>query len=211
MKKGKSYVELLDSDGWKILEVSNQNKSFKPRRVNKRNYKVAKFSLKGILFFLILLVIIGPFTYARFFHKSKPTNKISVATWSFKIGNSKNNYSIDLADTIIKNEYSTTKVVPGSCGIIQFDIDFSSTKVDALYNISIDDEKTNVPSNLKFYIDDGYSQEFVGFSGEVSLDNINNSLVKRIYWRWDYTEEDENYWANKEITLHLVTEAKQIN
>lgn len=201
MRKGHKYVEIPNSD--------IHFKKKKEIRVNKGNYRKTKFFLKTILGFLIVFVVIVPFTYARYTSTASTNRNVQVATWSFKIGDSTSIYSIDLADTITENGYSTTKVVPGTCGIIQFSIDFRSTKVDTKYRISIDNENTNLPPNLKLYTDSNYVFGFDGYEGTVTLNNISSTLVKRIYWKWNFTNDDENDWANQQITLSLKAEAQQ--
>lgn len=207
MRKGQHYIEVLDTDGWHKEECKNDNRISK--KINKRNYISTKLFLQSILIILICIVLVVPFSFASYKSVAKPKDKLSVATWSFKVGNKTSKYDIDLADTITDNKYSLTKVVPGTCGVIQFDIDLSNTKVSALYNISINSQSTNIPENLKIYEDSDYQIPFSGYSGKVTLDNINKSLVKRIYWKWIYTDDDENSWANKQITLSLLTEARQ--
>ncbi len=207
MKKGQQYIEVLDIDGWHKEECTTTNKVSK--KINKNHYLKTKLFLQSILLILICVVLVVPFSFASYKTASKPKEKLNVATWSFKVGNKTSKYDIDLADTITDNNYSLTKVVPGTCGIIQFDIDLSNTKVSALYDISINSKSTVVPANLKFYEDSNYQIPFNGYSGKVTLDNINKSLIKRIYWKWNYTDDDENSWANKEIILSLLTEARQ--
>ncbi len=204
MRKGTTYVEIPNSD------IHEKIKNKKNIRVNKGNYHKTKFFLKTVMGFLIVFVVIVPFTYARYTTQTDVVNhSASVATWSFKISDSTSTYNIDLADTITQNDYSMTKVVPGTCGIIQFSIDFRNTKVDTKYNITIDSNNSNLPPNLKLYTDSNYVFEFSSYSGNVTLNNISSTLVKRIYWKWNYTQQDESSWANQQISLSLKAEAEQ--
>ena len=203
MRKGNTYVEIPNSD------IHEKIKNKKSIRVNKGNYHKTKFFLKTILGFLIVFVVVIPFTYARYTESGSKVQSAQVATWSFKIGDSSTSYDIDLADTITQNNYSMSKVVPGTCGIIQFSIDFRSTKVDTIYSISVDTNNTNIPSNLHLYEDSNYTIPFTGYSGTVTLNNISSTLLKRVYWKWEFTNTDESSWANEEIILTLKTEAQQ--
>ena len=203
MRKGTTYVEIPNS------EVRLDIPKKKDIRVNKGNYHKAKFFLKTILGFLIVFVVIVPFTYARYTSTTTDNNSLKVATWSFKIGDSSTAYNIDLANTLTENDYSSTKVVPGTCGIIQFSIDFRTTKVDTTYRISIDSLNTHIPANLRLYEDSEYTKEFQEYTGNVTLNNISTTLLKRIYWKWDFTNDDETSWANQQITLTLKAEAQQ--
>lgn len=211
MKKGIKYVEFLDNDGWhKEIDDSMDDNVVTKLTINKKNYLKTKILLKASLTFLVLMIIIIPFTYSRFFASSSAAaTSVKVATWSFKVDDNTTNYEIDLSDTILENDFSNTKVVPGTEGMFRFKIDFTGSKLATAYNISIDDSNTVLPDNLKFYEDDSYTTLFTGYSGVVTLDNINTALFKTIYWKWEYTDDDESSWANQNIKLALIAEANQ--
>ena len=211
MKKGNKYIEFLDNDGWhKEIDNSKDENTITRISVNKKNYNRTKILLKVCLLFLLLVIIIVPFTYSRFFANGSVTNaNVKVATFSFKVDDNTTNYEIDLANTILENDFSTTKVVPGTNGMFRFKIDFTGSKLATVYNITIDNANTVLPDNLLFYEDDQYSIPFTGFNGVVNLDNINTALFKTIYWKWVYTDDDESSWANQTIKLALTAEASQ--
>jgi hypothetical protein len=68
--------------------------------------------------------------YASYYSGTDASLGVSVAKWSFKVNNERqSNIIIELKDTIITNNYSSTKVIPGTKGRIDFDIDFSDSQV----------------------------------------------------------------------------------
>ncbi len=198
------YIECLDEDGWHLV-LDNTFKKKKSKRGKKWK--------KVCIFFLFLYVFSLPFamTYSKYVSKSNGDPSIKVATWDFKINSDySKNINIDLADTLVENNYSTTKVIPGTKGVIQLNIDFSGSKVATSYTILKDDSVTVVPENLKFYSDSNMTVEFTGFTGNISLDQIDQAVSKKIYWKWEFTEADETTtWANKNITFGLKVSGKQ--
>lgn len=191
----RGYIEYLDEDGWHLI----------PNTV-----EVKKNSKKKILLIPLFLMIIFSFTYSSFISSSNSSPKLRIATWNFKINSTTTKLGINLVDTIIDNGFSITKVIPGTKGKIPLNIDFSNTKVATNYVIAIDNANTLVPKNLKFYTDSAMTQEFTGFQGDVLLKNINEPVIKNIYWKWIYTTEDETVdWSNKDIKLGLIATATQ--
>ena len=193
-RKKTEYIDCLDEDGWHI-EKSTPSK---------------KRSWRWLLCLLLLIPCIS-FTYSSYVTEAKGNPNMKVATWKFEINSTgSTKLNIDLADTIIANNFSTTTVIPGTKGKIALDIDFSSTKVATEYQILLDKNNTVVPSALKFYSDAAMTVEFTGFQGNILLKDIDKLVQKNIYWQWDYTSVDEtNTWTNKEIKLGLVAQAKQ--
>lgn len=201
-KEKRNYIELLDEDGWHLVpDVSCDSSTNK-----------CYFSKKILLFILlsILFVPIFGFTYSSYVSSANTDGEVKVATWKFQINSSTTKLGIDLADTIIENNFSTTEVIPGTEGKIVLEVDFSTTKVATQYQIQLDSSETFVPSHLKFYSDSAMTEEFIGFSGEIPLQDIDQPILKTIYWKWDYTDDDETVeWSNQEITLGLLVIASQ--
>lgn len=198
------YIEYLDENGWHLI----LNDTFKQKQLRKRKRRIKV----GI--FLVLLCVFSlsfTITYSRYSSGIHGDSSIKVATWDFKINSDYNrNINIDLADTLIENNYSTTKVIPGTKGVIQLNIDFSGSKVATSYSILGDDSVTVVPENLKFYSDSEMTVEFTGFYDNIPLEKINQVVSKNIYWKWEFTDTDETVtWANKNIVLGLKVTGEQ--
>ena len=176
----------------------------------KKQTKRLVFLAICILMFSLCLVI--PISYSKFVSQSTANPDIKVAPWKYKINatDAAQSIHIDLADTIIENNYSMTDVIPGTKGKIELDIDFTGTKVASDYVVQLDTYNTKLPKNLKLYTDSSMVEEFNGFSGSVLLDDNTQKVTKTIYWEWKYTQEDETAeWANKELQIHLVIDLKQ--
>ena len=110
---------------------------------------------------------------------------------------------------MIPNNYGTGAIIPGSEGVIPFNIDATDTKVVLDYKIVLDSENTVLPPNLKLYVDNTYQTEFTELTGTINLDST-KKILENIYWKWDYTEENETEsWTNQDIKISLKATAEQ--
>lgn len=166
-----------------------------------------------IIYFVVLVVgiISIPVTFSMYSSNAAGNSDVSIARWNFKINGEKSSLFISLEDTLISNAFSSHggKVIPGSEGIIDLNIDFSDTDVASRYIISIDNDNSSVPANLRFYTDSSYTQLFTDFDESLEVKDL-EVVNKKIYWKWFYTEDDENDWADKELILKLSASANQV-
>ncbi|HIR48623.1 MAG TPA: hypothetical protein IAB35_01430 [Candidatus Faecimonas gallistercoris] len=186
----KKYIELLTEDGEIYIPLHTKN--------HKKD-KLKKRILFGVSCLLLLFII--PVTYSSYYTESSSNPNFKVAPWKYRI-NASNDQEIiiNLADTITENKYSMTTVVPGTRGAIPLEIDFSEAKVASDYVISLDTNVYHLPSNLKLYEDSDLTKEFQSISGSVLLDE--EVVTRYIYWKWEYTTEDETEsWANEELQI----------
>ena len=195
------YIDYLDEDGWHLV-LSDEYK-------NRKRSLIKTLSL--FMMVIVFLCFTCPITYSKFVSETASTASIDVAKWSFKIDTKKSDgVSINLVDTLVNNSYSTTHVIPGTMGVINFDIDFSDSLVASIYKIEVDREKSNIPSNLKFYVDEARTIEMIDYQEKVSLEDIDKVISKNVYWKWVFTEDDEtDDWSNKDITLVLKVTGQQ--
>ena len=167
------------------------------------------FSLKFKLILLLVLllvfyIIFSNVTFASYKSNSIGNKSIQVASFNYKIESDKmNNLTINLEDTILKNNYSSNKVIPGTKGLINLKLDFNDTDVGIKYKIMFDLDK--LPSNLKLYKDSNYKEELTYIENEVNLDKLNTKQDINIYWKWIFTEDDESIYQNKDIELNINT------
>ena len=191
-KDNKNYIEVLGEEGWYKEEIST-------------NYEVDKnkaFFFKSALIFMLLLLIIIPFninTYSKYSNDVSSKNTLRTAKWTFNVNGTNDNININLEDTLTSDN---RKVVPGSFGKIDLQIDFTGSEVSSKYIIS-KDENSIIPTNLKLYTDSNYSEEFKFLESSIGLNNINEAITTTIYWKWNFTLEDESNWMNKNINLNL--------
>ncbi len=200
-----NYIELLDEDGWRFVKDVDRF-----QRSKKSNMFKVKFF--GILLVSIIscLFVSTTNTYSRYISTNSSAASVKAAKWLIKLNDTTSgNINIDLSKTIVANNYSTTSVIPGTKGVITLEFDFSQTEVGVDYLINADQTKTVLPPNLKFYTDEDMKNEFNGYSGSVAVDNINNIVTKKLYWQWNYTEDDENDWMAKDLSLVLNTLVNQ--
>lgn len=168
-----------------------------------------KFKLILLLVLLVVFYIIfSNVTFSSYKSNSIGNKNIQVASFNYKIESDKmNKLTINLEDTILKNNYSTDKVIPGTRGLINLNLDFNDTDVGIKYKIMFDLDK--LPSNLKLYKDSNYKEELTYIEDEVNLDKLNTKQDINIYWKWNFTDEDESIYQNKDIELNINTIVSQ--
>lgn len=194
---------------------------------------------------ILILLVASPvylISFAKYTSDGKSNTSINIAKWkvAMKINNSEiyssNNttslpFEINLKDTIIANNYSMTKVVPGTKGKIQINLDFSGTEVNAEYAVIIALPgllQNSVPPNLKFYkdanctvpypnvIENAEYQKYLNgtstFTPEYTtalMAEFNAEKVSTIYWKWNFTDDNENNYQDNYFLMPALVTARQ--
>lgn len=194
---------------------------------------------------ILILLVASPvylISFAKYTSDGKSSTPINIAKWkvAMKINNSEiyssNNttslpFEINLKDTIIANNYSMTKVVPGTKGKIQINLDFSGTEVNAEYAVIIALPgllQNSVPPNLKFYkdanctvpypnvIENAEYQKYLNgtstFTPEYTtalMAEFNAEKVSTIYWKWNFTDDNENNYQDNYFLMPALVTARQ--
>ena len=174
---------------------------------------MAKSKKKTTILALAIILVIAIFfvsnSYSRYRSSKSGAGSISVAKWKIKLNNEvvTSSQTISLEDTLTSNNYSTSKVIPGTNGEIDLVIDLSETEVKTDYTISLDNT-SNIPSNLKLYTDNTYTTELTNIVGSYELTGTGINTHK-LYWRWNFTSSDESNWMNSNIYIKLNLVAEQ--
>jgi hypothetical protein len=194
---------------------------------------------------ILILLVVSPvylISFAKYTSDGKSNTSVNIAKWkvAMKINNSEiyssNNttslpFEINLKDTIIANNYSMTKVVPGTKGKIQINLDFSGTEVNAEYAVIIALPgllQNSVPPNLKFYkdanctvpypnvIENAEYQKYLNgtstFTPEYTtalMAEFNAEKVSTIYWKWNFTDDNENNYQDNYFLMPALVTARQ--
>lgn len=172
-------------------------------------YLNLKFKLIILLILLLVFYIIfSNITFASYKSNSIGNKNIQVASFNYKIESDKmNKLNINLEETILNNKYSSNKVIPGTYGLINLKLDFNDTDVGIKYKIMFNLDK--LPSNLKLYKDSKYTKELTYIEDEINLDKLNGKKDINIYWKWNFTDDDESSYQNKDIELIINTIVSQ--
>ena len=80
-------------------------------------------------------------------------------------------------------------------------LDFSTTQVSVEYSSTVDQDSLSLPENLKFYEDAQMQKEFTKFNGISEVSDSNRKITKSIYWKWAFSNDDENEWQDKDLIL----------
>lgn len=179
----------------------------------KKNKTLGKTKIKLIYVYyaiIIILFVLG-ITFSKYISTISSEAQVKASLFSFKVGETNEDVTIDLKETVTNNADGEEKtVIPGSEGKIDLEIDFSSMEVATSYTIAVDSENTNIPSNIKLYTDSSYT---IGFNGYSGISNLNTKKeTQTIYWKWNYTTEDETTsWMEQDVELVLKINVEQRN
>ena len=178
-----------------------------------KNRKLIGLSLT--LFGLVLMYV-GTYAYYMRVVNGTITGKTGAFTFDV-LRNNETFTSIDLYDTITGTpsvESSDKVIVPGDKGSFVLTATGVGSSSDIEYTIMFNG--SNVPSNMKFYLDEGKTKVLDVETNKIYgyLDK-NGSMVKEhtIYWEWPYDSgryNDLDYeYANKNISIDVKVEGKQ--
>lgn len=240
VNKEKFTYKLLSQDfNLTMKEQEKLSSEIYTDRTRRKNILVV-----SICTIILILLVVSPvylISFAKYTSDGKSSTPINIAKWkvAMKINNSEiyssHNtislpFEINLKDTIIANNYSMTKVVPGTKGKIQINIDFSGTEVNAEYAviIALPGVQNSVPPNLKFYkdanctvpyhnvIENAEYQKYINgtstFTPEYQtalMAEFNEEKVSTIYWKWNFTDDNENNYQDKNFLMGALVTARQ--
>lgn len=164
--------------------------------------KIALISIISIVGVFLIIVSFSKDTTSKYKETEDFETNLDIASWTFKVNGEEELIEINLGDTIIANNYSKSSLVPGSEGVFELNFDFEGMEVSANYSVEIG-ETSIYPSNLHLYLDSEYKTEFTKLESIKDTYDLNSETNKKhkIYWRWDFSDDNENEWMNKEILL----------
>ena len=162
----------------------------------------------------LILVYIG--TYAYYMRVVNGTITGNTGAFVFDVLHNDESFSsIDLYNTIESPSVTSSEViVPGDEGKFVLKASGVGSDVDIEYSIIFNG--TNVPANMKFYLDEGKTKVLDVQTNKINgyLD-ISESTSKEhtIYWEWPYDSGENNdldyEYANKSISISVKVEGKQ--
>lgn len=241
VNKEKFTYKLLSQDfNLTMKEQEKLSSEIYTDRTRRKNILVV--SICTIILILLVASPVYLISFAKYTSDGKSNTSINIAKWkvAMKINNSEiyssHNtislpFEINLKDTIIANNYSMTKVVPGTKGKIQINLDFSGTEVNAEYAVIIALPgllQNSVPPNLKFYkdanctvpypnvIENAEYQKYLNgtstFTPEYTtalMAEFNAEKVSTIYWKWNFTDDNENNYQDNYFLMPALVTARQ--
>ena len=177
----------------------------------KRNLYKNKTKISLIIFIAFCCAIIGKIGYSYFFTKGNFNGNSSVNVLGFSPtinGSNDRTQNINLEDTIINEK----NLAPGPIGKFNIDIDFTNAEMNSSYRISFD--RSNIPNNIKFYVDENLTKEITVIDGTQLAEYNNKTAEHIINWKWIYSNTPESnandsLYMNKNITLPYNIEIMQ--
>ncbi len=174
-------------------------------KLSKKKKRIVIVLMLFIVLDLALLTITSlPFTRAFFQSNANSSVDLDIAKFSFLVNGTINEeVSIDLNSTLDSNY---TKVIPGSSGVIKLNLDASESEVNIRSVIKINRE--SIPNNLKIYKDAEHGVEIN--DSIVEIINYKEQKEVKLYWKWIFTEDNENNWMDKAISININVTGEQI-
>ena len=165
-----------------------------------------KIRKKYIIYSLVFLFLVSScLTFCISYYytdgSASGTSSIHIPEFAPKVNGSSDNYqTINLASTIDNGK----SLAPGARGKFKIDIDFTYVETDAYYRVTFD--RTNIPNNIHFYVDENLTTELDEFEG-IEYSGYGDRLAEHyIYWQWIYSNDpdsnqNDNLYMGQEIDL----------
>ena len=166
---------------------------------------------------LLFLIVIYASTYAYYMRVVNGTISANTGAFTFDVLHNNATFKeINLYDTMDSpSVVSSDKViVPGDKGRFDLVAKATNSSVDIEYTIGF--STTNIPSNMKFYLDENKTKvldiETNTINGFLDVSST-SSKTHSIYWEWPYDSGRYNdldiEYANKSFTVDVTTVGKQ--
>jgi len=148
--------------------------------------KKKKLLVIGTLLVAIILLSIGTIAYFRRTVNGDITGQTGNLVLIVNEANAVNNESFSVS---LNRSEEEPYVMPDDKGTFDINIDStgSSTDVDVTITIS----RTNLPDNLKFYLDENYTEELT-IKTYMLKKSDDMTMTVPVYWFWDGSVDDEN-------------------
>ena len=136
-------------------------------------------------FLSIVFLTTGTFAYFR----RGATGNVNVNTGKLTLSiNDKSAYKSETFEVVLTNA-DGSNLKPGDSGSFNLELDASGSSFDVSINLEL--SRTNLPDNLKFYLDSEYKNELVTYGVLIKKSNDMTKTVP-VYWYWDGTKDDIN-------------------
>lgn len=177
----------------------------------RRNLYKNKTKISLAIFIVFCCAVVGKIGFSYFYTIGNISGNTTINTLGFSPivnDSAQRNQSINLRETITNNK----NLAPGAIGKFNIDIDFSNVESDSAYRISFD--RSNIPNNIKFYVDENLTKEITVIDGTQLAEYNNKTAEHYIYWKWIYSDTPESnandsLYMNTNITVPYTVEIMQ--
>lgn len=157
----------------------------------------------AIFFVFITIIIITNESYALLETISSGNAEVNTGGWTIKLNEKNissgvterftlNNITYDNSNTNIDEKY----IAPGKSGYFDIILDPTGTEVAISYEIKVNLEDTNYPSNIEFSVEElnsssNITSENNTFTGVISLEEVTKSktITLRLHLNWENDEQ----------------------
>lgn len=198
--------------------------------MKKRNwiFKIAS----GLMMACLLTTCVISGTFAKFTSGASASTTVNVATWSFNFEDENTKtFAVELAETTelggaADEQVDTTNkgiLAPGTQGSFSITLQ-NQSQVTADYTVAFtaeakhaDDSASALSDNLKFSLTGGDDYvvfaNLAGTNGTLKFENDgdDDETTITVYWKWEFTNEDETEFAGDKITIKATIDLTQVN
>ena len=178
-----------------------------------KSKKYSRIKVSIIFVMLLFTVSLGTSCFSYFFTNggfSSNNREVTISAFNPLVNTiSSNNQTITLSDTITNN----SNLAPGAEGYFKVDIDFSDVGTDSYYKLSYD--RTGIPNNVKFYVDEDYTTELDFLEGVTYKDYGDQIAEHYVYWKWIVdnsadSNANDSLYMGQEIDVEFTAYISQI-
>lgn len=163
---------------------------------------------RGVKLYLLAMAaaassLMSAATFANYYSEGFLQGNLSIARWEFDAKLDQNGagvVSLALQDTTGRSAAST--IAPGSSGSFNIRLYKGNSNIKQFYRIKT--TRTSLPDNLKIYTDSACTSELTD-----TMEFPDTVSTLTLYWKWNYTNDNENIWQKKAISATLLIQAYQ--
>ena len=176
--------------------------------------------MKDKKYLILIMIIIGLVltnvgTVAYYMRTINGTIKGNTGAFTFDVLHNGNTITtINLYETMENPSLTEEYIIPGDSG--KFDLLVTAEGSVPGVEYSIDLAGTNIPTNMKFYLDEAKTKALkleYGILGYFKPEDQTKQKIYTIYWDWPYDSGSSNKYdidyQNKEITIDVTIIGKQ--
>ncbi|MDO4341780.1 MAG: hypothetical protein Q4C44_03440 [bacterium] len=157
----------------------------------------------AIFFVFITIIIITNESYALLETISNGNAEVNTGGWTIKLNEKNISSGVTEKFTLNNITYNNTNpnidekyIAPGKSGYFDIILDPTGTEVAISYEIKVNLEDTNYPSNIKFSVEElnsnaNITSENNTFTGVISLEEVTKSktITLRLHLNWENDEQ----------------------
>lgn len=163
---------------------------------------------RGVKLYMLAMLsaassLVSAATFANYYSEAFVVGDVQVAKWEFDAY--LNSDETDVVELLLSDETglaASQRIAPGSSGSFTVNFYKGQTKTKQKYRIKT--IRTSLPDNLRFYTNSACTIELTD-----TLEIDDTVTVFPVYWKWNFTDVNENSWQKQPIKATFLIQAEQ--